>query len=55
MKHHIYAALQQAHPDDLRVIAQYIRWVRVRRRIHSAFYQKPAHWVAGPYAHWVGR
>lgn len=54
MNRHIHAALQQAHPEDLRVIAQYIRWVKIRRHVHNAFYQKPVHWVTVPRtAHWV--
>ena len=47
-------AFQQAHPEDLRTIAQYIRWVKLRRRIHAAFYQKPAHWITAlRTVHWI--
>lgn len=50
----IHAALLQSHPADLRLIAQYILWVKLRRRIHNYFYQRPAHWVApARTVHWI--
>jgi hypothetical protein len=53
----MFDALQQAHPDDLKVIQRYIAWVKLRRRIHDTFYQKPVHWVDTTRriqsAHWV--
>lgn len=51
----IFLALLESHPDDLKVIKQYVRWVKVRRVIHDIFY-KSAHWVrSGRRVHWVGR
>lgn len=48
MNPHLHAALQGTHPEDLPRILQYVRWVKLRRLIHSAFYHFPAHWLLPP-------
>lgn len=54
MKDQLRATLRQSHPEDLRVIAHYIAWVKFRRRVHQVFYQKPVHWIRpARKMHWV--
>jgi len=57
MNPQIKAALEQAHPDDLNTIRYYIAWVKLRRRVHDSFYEKPVHWVRTTRriqsAHWL--
>jgi len=60
MNDEIRRALIEVHDDDLKVIRQYISWVRIRRRITDRFYTK-YHWVGpssgrapAPAFHWVG-
>lgn len=50
----LFAALQQTHPEDLQLIAQYVRWVKLRRLINFAFYKNIAHWVSPSIkVHWI--
>ena len=52
----IYQALLETHANDLTIIRQYARWLKIRRRVNQVFYDLPAHWVK-PFRrfHWLGR
>jgi len=63
MKELIRSELQNAHPEDISVIRQYVTWLRFRRYVNNSFYHYPrAHWVKVPphwiiseqRAHWIG-
>ena len=48
-------AICESHPEDLQTIRKYIEWVKVRRKVHYAFYPS-AHWIRPQRrVHWVGR
>lgn len=60
MQSEIRRALIDVHNDDLRVIRQYVAWIRIRRKVTDLFYFN-AHWVkpepvqvAVQRFHWVG-
>jgi hypothetical protein len=50
----ILSALLLSQPEDLRVIHQYIGWMKIRRAVNNRFYLS-GHWVGVPRRHhWLG-
>jgi hypothetical protein len=46
----ILSALLLSQPEDLRVIHQYIGWMKIRRAVNNRFYLS-GHWVGVPRRH----
>lgn len=51
----LYQELHCSHPEDLKPIKRYARWLRLRRQVNNYFYLVPQmHWVKPPrLAHWI--
>lgn len=46
-------AIYESHPEDLQTIRKYIAWVKLRRKVHHAFYPS-VHWIASERKyHWI--